>query len=77
MAGDLTAILSAVRTRMTALGFTATKHNFDFDEVPNSIIDKAYRIHTGAPSTEYWTGKNAAVSIGIEIYIAYKIHREP
>lgn len=77
MAGDLTTIILAVEARLAELGFKAAKEVFDFDAVPDSIIDKAYRIETRLSGNDYQLGNRAATTESIEIYIAYKLGRSP
>lgn len=77
MAGDLTTIVAAVKDRLGALGFTAAKAIFDFDAVPDSIINKAYRIETRLLSNDYQLGNRASTVDAIEIYVAYKLGRSP
>ena len=75
MAGDLTAIIGAIKTRMTALGFAQADAVFDFDTVPDSIIDKAYRLETRLLTNDYGLGNRADTVESIEIFIAYALER--
>lgn len=77
MAGDLTAIIGAIKTRMTALGFVQADAVFDFDAVPDSIIDKAYRLETRLLTNDYGLGNRADTVESIEIFIAYALERAP
>lgn len=72
MMGAIKTIIQAVETRMTALGFTLTKEVFDFDLVPDSIINKAYRIETRMKSNRYDSGNIANSQDEISVWIAYK-----
>lgn len=75
MARDLTAIIAEIENRLEALDFGAAKAVFDFDAVPDSVIDKAYRIETRLVGNEYIMGNRAMTTDSIEIYIAYKLGR--
>jgi hypothetical protein len=77
MAGTLSAIIAAIETRLTALSFKATEEVFDFDAVPNSIIDKAYRIESRQIKSDYNMDHNANPKEEISIYIAYKPKQKP
>ena len=70
-------IVGAVETRMAALGFTPTDAVFDFEDVPSSIVDKAFRIETRLVRNEYHPGDVGNPVDAIEIYIAYKTFRNP
>lgn len=70
-------IIGAIETRMAALGFTATDEVFDFDAVPNSIVNKAFRIETRMLRNEYHPGDVANPVDAIEVLIAYKTFRNP
>lgn len=75
--GAIKEIVEAIETQMTALGFTATDEMFDFDGVPDSIIDKAFRIETRVISNSYYPGHQANPIESVEIYIAYQLCRDP
>ena len=75
MAGDLTAIITALKARMTALGFVQADAVFDFDTVPDSIIDKAYRLETRLLTNDYGLGQRAMTVESVEIFIAYSLER--
>ncbi|MHB8053677.1 MAG: hypothetical protein ACYDH3_00270 [Candidatus Aminicenantales bacterium] len=69
-------LIQAIETRLTALGFTAAKTAFDFEGVPDSIIDKAYRIESRIIGTQYNPGNQANPREEITIWIAYKTKRD-
>jgi hypothetical protein len=76
--GALTGIIGAIETRLEALGFHATEEVFDFDAVPDSIIDKAFRMEAAQLNAEYFAGNaGAAGTEEISIWIAYKALRKP
>lgn len=76
MAGDMTAILSAVRTRMASLGFKESAAVFDFDAMPDTAIDRAFRIETRVVGNEYILGNKAITTEELGIYVAYKLKRK-
>ena len=76
MAGDLSAILTAVEARLTALGFKAAKDVFDFDAVPDSIIDKSFRVVPRQLDNEYILGQTALTADELAVFIAYKTKRD-
>lgn len=70
------ALIEAIETRMTALGFTATNTVFDFDLVPDSIIHKAYRIESRIVGNKYGMDNQANPREEISIWVAYKMKRD-
>ncbi len=76
MAGDLSTIIAAIEVRLAVLGFTKSKTVFDFDSVPDSIIDSAYRIDSRQLENEYIMGNNALTADELSIFIAYKMTRD-
>lgn len=70
--GVLMTIVEAFEARLEALGFVASPEIFDFNGVPSSIIDKAYRIETVHRATQALSGNGLNESWAIEIYIAYQ-----
>jgi hypothetical protein len=72
VAGAIGSIIVAVEARMVALGFTATDEVFNFDSVPDSIINKAFRIETRLLDKQNMTGQYARVQEELTIYIAYR-----
>jgi len=73
--GAISDIVAAIETRLTTLGYKATDEVFNFDAVPNSIIDKAYRIETRLVKNEYHLNNEANPNEEISVYIAYKAKR--
>lgn len=69
----LRAIVEAAETRLLALGFKTTDEVFDFDGVPSSVMDKAFRIEVRLLSSEYEAGNQANPICELGIYIAYRI----
>lgn len=57
---------------MTALGFKVTEEVFNFDAVPDSIINKAYRIETRLIDKQNMTGQMARVQEEMTIFVAYR-----
>jgi hypothetical protein len=75
--GYLTDITAAVDDRMKALGFKKTDEIFDFDHTPASLIHRAYRIQAMPISNQCLTGNQMVASWSVEIFIAYKLKRDP
>lgn len=74
--GDLTAILEAVRTRLRTLGFKEAAAVFDFDAVPDTTIDRAFRIEPRLVDNEYILGNRAVTTEDLDLYVAYKLKRK-
>jgi len=70
-------IIGAIETRLVALGFLATDEVFDFDAVPSSIVNKAFRIETRMLRNEYHPCDVANPTDSIDVFIAYKTFRNP
>jgi hypothetical protein len=75
--GTIKAIVEAIETRMTALAFTVTEEVFNFDAVPSSIINKAYRIETRQVGSRYDSGNVGNAKDEIVIWIAYTVAPKP
>lgn len=73
--GSIKDIIEAIEVRMDALGFTQTDDVFDFNAVPQSRINKAFRIETSPRSNNYFSGNIANVKETITIWISYKAKR--
>jgi len=69
-------LIEAIEARMAELGFTATNTVFDFDSIPDSIIDKAYRIESRIVGNAYGMDNLANPHEEIAIWIAYKMRRD-
>jgi hypothetical protein len=74
--GSIKDIVEAVETRMVALGFTQIDEVFDFDAVPESKINKAFRIETRLRTGRYHSGNLSNPIESLEIWIAYKAKRD-
>jgi K+-sensing histidine kinase KdpD len=72
MAGAIGSIIVAVEARMVALGFASTDEVFNFDAVPDSVINKAFRIETRLLDKQNMTGQVARVQEELTIYVAYR-----
>jgi hypothetical protein len=70
------AIIEAIEARMAALSFKATNSVFDFDGVPDSVIDKAFRIENHILENRYGMDNLANPREEILIWIAYKTKRD-
>ena len=73
--GSIKDIVEAVETRMVALGFTQIDEVFDFNAVPESKINKAFRIETRLRTGRYHSGNLSNPIESLEIWIAYKATR--
>ena len=73
--GAIKDIIEAIEVRMDTLGFTQTDDVFDFKTIPQSRINKAFRVETRIRSNDYYPGNVAHVKETIEIWIAYKAKR--
>ncbi len=70
--GDIKDIVEAIEARLVANSFVATEEVFDFDTVPDSIIDKAFRIETRIIENPYHSGNISNPKEEVEILIAYR-----
>ena len=75
--GVLKDIVTAIENKMVSLGFKKTKEVFDFERVPDSVIDKAFRIETRTVENRYYSGNIGNPKDELSIWIAYKLHRDP
>jgi len=73
--GSIKDIVEAIETRMIALGFTQIDEVFDFNAVPESKINKAFRIETRLRTGRYHSGNLSNPIESLEIWIAYKATR--
>lgn len=74
--GDIKDIVEAIEARLVVNSFKATEEVFDFDTVPDSIIDKAFRIETSIIENPYYSGDISNPKEEIEVLIAYKALRK-
>ena len=75
--GAIKDIIEAIEVRLVALGYSATEEVFDFDTVPDSVIDNSFRIEVENLETVYDSGNIARNKDSIDIWIAYKELRKP
>jgi hypothetical protein len=75
--GALKDIVTAIEDKMVALGFKKTKDVFDFEHVPDSVINKAFRIEARTVENRYYSGNVGNPKDEISLWIAYKLHRDP
>lgn len=75
--GVLKDIVTAIENKMVSLGFKKSKDVFDFERVPESLIDKAFRIEARTVENRYYRGNVGNPKDEISIWIAYKLHRDP
>jgi hypothetical protein len=73
--GDIRQIIEVIEAKLQSLGYKPTDEVFDFDSVPNSIMDRAFRIETRMIENAYYSGQIANPKQEISIYIAYKERR--
>jgi len=74
--GDTKDLQEAIEARMVALGFTQTEDVFDFDAVPGSVVDQAFRIETEPIANPYFSFNIANTKERISIWVCYKTHRK-
>lgn len=75
--GTLVDIIEAIEARLVALEFTQTEVVFDFDTVPDSIINGAFRIQNKLVEARYHAGNLSNPLEEIRIWIIYKALRKP
>ena len=77
MGGYLTTLTAAVEAVLLGLGFKATDEIFDFDHTPGSVINRAYRVEATPLANECLTGNAMIASWSVDIYVAYRLKRDP
>lgn len=75
--GSIKDIVEAIEARMVALTYLQTEEVFDFDAVPDSVINKSFRIEVSNIENEYHSGNISRTVDNIEIWIAFKELRKP
>jgi len=75
--GALKDIVAAVENEMVALGFKKSRDVFDFERVPDSLIDKAFRVEVRNLANRYYSGNVGNPKDEVSVWIAYKLHRDP
>lgn len=75
--GAIKDIVEAIEARMVELGYSETEEVFDFDAVPDSVIDNSFRIEVDNIENEYHSGEIAETIDDINIWIAFKELRKP
>lgn len=75
--GTLVTILEAIEARLVVLEFKQTELVFSFEDVPKSIINKAFRIETELLEGRYYSGNVSNPLENVIIWIAYKARRKP
>lgn len=74
--GDVKDIRQAIETRLLALDFIKAKQIFDFNEIPNSVLNKSFRIEHRVKENRYIMTNLANPKIEFLIFIAYKKKRD-
>lgn len=74
---SLSAIRPFLRTRMNALGFTEWTDGFNFDNIPETILDKAYHISSPSADGRAVTMHDLQVDFGHEIEVFRKGFNDP
>jgi hypothetical protein len=69
--GDTKSLVRAVAARLAALGFSQSGEVFNFQAIPDSVIDKSFRIETRPVRNQYHSGEIAETDEMIDIWIAY------
>lgn len=70
--GDLTDIKQAIEARMVVLKFLKSDEMFDFDNEPDSQMDKLFRIEVEMEENRYYAGNVSNPLDNIIIWIARK-----
>lgn len=65
-------IIEAAAQALNDAGFKPTKEAFSFDAVPDSTIDKSFRIETRVDQTEYQMFMIRECNEFMSVWIAYK-----
>ena len=73
--GDLTDIKQAIEARMVVLEFKQSDEKFDFDNEPDSQMDKLFRVDVELEENLYYSGNIANPKYLITIWRAYKTKR--
>lgn len=73
--GNIKEIVEIIENKLEEMGYRPTDEVFDFDSVPASIVNKAFRIEARLTENPYYPGKVANPKQEISIYIAYKEKR--
>ena len=68
--------LTTICDSLEALGYKWTKEVFDFDSVPASVMDKAYRVIVNTDGVIEQVGRVEKMK-GLEIWLAYKFTATP
>lgn len=69
-------IVELIEAALKAAGFNPSKEVFSFDAVPDSTIDKAFRIETRVENTDYQMSMIREIDEIISVWIAYKALRD-
>jgi hypothetical protein len=70
---DQKTLVGTVLTAIDGLGYTLAKDNFDFDAVPASIQDKAYRWEISTRGIREQSGDRIDKDKSLEIWLAYRL----
>jgi len=65
--------VGTVLTAIDGLGYTLAKDNFDFDAVPGSIQDKAYRWELSTDEISELSGDRVEKHKTLDLWLAYKL----
>ncbi len=77
MTSKIRTLIGAIETRLNALGFVAVDTVFDFDAVPESLINKAYRIESRLREPGYGMNNLANPREEITVWVSYSARPEP
>jgi hypothetical protein len=77
MSGVIGTIVAAVETCVTALGYTLSDNVFNFDCVPDSVIDKSYFIEIKQNKATYFSGHKKEAVDEMMVWLAFKKDRDP
>jgi len=65
--------VGTVITAIDGLGYSLAKDNFDFDAVPSSIQDKAYRWEISTRGIRELSGDRVEKDKSLELWLAYRL----
>lgn len=73
MSDSTNSLVGTVLTAMDALGYGLSKDMFDFEAVPSSVMDKAYRCEVATDGVRELSGDRVEKTKTLELWVAYKL----
>lgn len=74
---SLTNIKTLFRTRLEGQSFEEWQDAFNFENIPNSIVDKAFHIQIGGVTGDFLNGENQSLVTDVIIRMFFKGFRSP